>query len=231
MPFYVNLIQLQVFNWFHLLQLSYLLAGFFLIRNYQKKERDYFSSYHKMQIPAIYAILLLMVLVRLTNIVGYKIKHDLVINMDVFLTVYSTLIIFLGYLQPKIFLQQADSQKLQSQKTINPKTIGELTKLMNVDKPYLNPKLTLNNLAEKLEISPRELSFMLNSEFKLSFFNFVNKYRVTEAKQMLTDNTNKKTILEILYQVGFNNKSAFNRVFKELTGFTPTEFRKNSSKS
>ncbi len=229
MPFHKNFIQLQVLNWFHLLQLGYIFFGFFLIRNYQKKVKDYFSSYNKMQIPAIYSLLLLIILVRLTNFIMYKFKHEMFINMDIFLTSYSTLIIFIGYLQPKIFLQQFDYQKLQ-QKTISPKTIEELTQLMKTDKPYLDPDLTLNDLAEKLEISPRELSFILNSELKLSFFNFVNKYRVKEAEQILNDNTNKKTILEILYQVGFNNKSAFNRVFKEFTGFTPSEFRNNNNK-
>jgi YesN/AraC family two-component response regulator len=134
-------------------------------------------------------------------------------------------------LQSKIFLQQTNSQRHEIPKTVNPKTIEELIQLMEVDKPYLNPDLTLNGLAEKLEISPRELSLMLNSELKLSFFNFVNKYRIKEAEQMLSDKTNKKTILEILYQVGFNNKSAFNRVFKEFTGFTPTEFRNNYNKA
>jgi AraC-like DNA-binding protein len=231
MTFHKNFIQLEIFNWFHLLQLGYLFVGFYLLRNYQKKVRDYFSSYNKMQIPAIYAILLLILLVRLTNMAAYKINHELAINMDVSLTVYSILIIFLGYLQPKIFLQEKDSQKMPLQKTVNPKTIRELNQLMNAEKPHLNPELTLNDLAEKLEIPPRELSFMLNSELKLNFFNFVNKYRITEAKQLLTDKTNKKTVLEILYQAGFNNKSAFNRVFREFTGFTPTEFRNNSSKS
>lgn len=145
--------------------------------------------------------------------------------MDIFLTAYSTLIIFLGYLQPKIFLQQTGSQKLQLQKTVDPRTLGELNRIMEKDKPYLNPELTLNDLAEKLELSPRELSFILNSEFKLNFFNFINTFRINEAKHILSEKTNNKTILEILYEVGFNNKSAFNRVFKEFTGFTPTEFR------
>jgi AraC-like DNA-binding protein len=231
MPFHKNLIQLLMFNWFHLLQLGYIFVGFFLIWKYQKTVKDNFSSYNEMQIPAIYAILLLIILVRMTNFIVFKIEHDMAINTDIFLTAYSTLIIFIGYLQPKVFLQQANSQKAPLQKAANPQTLKELTLLMDTDKPYFDPDLTLNELAEKLEISPRELSFILNSELKLSFFNFVNKYRLTEAKQMLADPSNKKTILEILYQVGFNNKSAFNRVFKEFTGFTPTEFRNNNNKA
>jgi AraC-like DNA-binding protein len=227
MAFHKNFIQLEVFNLFHLLQLGYLFAGFYLLRNYQKKVRDFFSSYNKMQIPAIYAILLLILIVRLTNMVAFKINHQLAINMDVFLTLYSTLIIIIGYLQPKIFLQQTDLQKLNSHKAIDPITISELNRLMEIDKLYLNPELTLNDLAEKLEISTRELSFILNSELKLNFFNFVNTFRINEAKHILSEKTNNKTILEILYEVGFNNKSAFNRVFKEFTGYTPTEFRNN----
>ena len=231
MPFYKNIFQLQIFNWFHLLQLGYLFAGFLLVLMYQKKVKDYFSSYNRMQIPAIYLIILFVFFVRISNMTSFNIRHVTLINMDIFLSVYSVLIIFLGYLQPKIYLHQGDLKKLQTQKITDPGIQNQLMMIMQLEKPYFNPDLTLNDLAIQLGISERELSFVLNTELKVNFFNFVNKYRVEEAKQLLADKTNKKTILEILYQTGFNNKSAFNRVFKEFTGFTPTEFRKNNNKS
>lgn len=229
MPFHNSFFQLQIFNWFHILQFGYLFFGFFLVWRYKKKEKDYFSSTNKMQILTIYIVLSFVLLVRFTNIFADHINYNIYINMDVFLSVYSTLIIVLGYLQPKIYLQHTNNQKSQTKNTVNPLIIEEITQFVKVGKPYLDPDLTLNDLAEKLELSPRELSIILNSEFKLNFFSFVNKYRIKEAEQLLADKTNKKTILEILYQVGYNNKSAFNRVFKEYTGFTPTEFRKNTS--
>lgn len=61
------------------------------------------------------------------------------------------------------------------------------------------------------------------------FFDFINEYRIEKAKKILKDPTQKElTILEILYQVGFNSKSSFSTSFKKYTGKTPTEFRKSA---
>ena len=62
--------------------------------------------------------------------------------------------------------------------------------------------------------------------FEKNFYDLINTHRVEEAKKRLIDSNNTKTILEILYEVGFNSKSVFNSAFKKNTGFTPTEFRK-----
>lgn len=61
------------------------------------------------------------------------------------------------------------------------------------------------------------------------FFDFVNEYRIKKAIQILKDRTQKElTVLEILYQVGFNSKSSFNTSFKKYTGKTPTDYRKEA---
>ena len=68
---------------------------------------------------------------------------------------------------------------------------------------------------------------MINSKFGQNFYDFVNHYRIEEAKSIMVSNTDdKKTILEILYEVGFNSKSAFNNAFKKNTGKTPSEFKR-----
>jgi len=60
-----------------------------------------------------------------------------------------------------------------------------------------------------------------------NFYDFINRYRILEAKQLLTNPKDPKiTVLEVLYEVGFNSKSSFNTLFKKYTGLTPTEFRK-----
>ena len=96
-------------------------------------------------------------------------------------------------------------------------------------KPYLNPDLNLDNLAETLSIPTRNLSQIINVAFNQNFFDFISDYRIHEARRVLSDPAYKKqTILDILYEVGFNSKSSFNQLFKKKTGMTPSEFRKKS---
>jgi AraC-like DNA-binding protein len=92
--------------------------------------------------------------------------------------------------------------------------------------PYLDPDLTIQALATQLEWPVRELSLLINHHLGQHFFDFVNEYRIREAKRQLRDPTRREqTVLEILYAVGFNSKSSFNTSFKKLTGQTPTQFR------
>jgi AraC-like DNA-binding protein len=108
------------------------------------------------------------------------------------------------------------------------KDILELLQLhMAVNKPFLDSELTLEQLAIQLNIKPRVLSQVINELLKITFFEFVNQFRIKEAQRLLTNPRDKKiTILEVLYEVGFNSKSSFNTVFKKQTGLTPVEFKK-----
>jgi AraC-like DNA-binding protein len=77
-----------------------------------------------------------------------------------------------------------------------------------------------------MAFTPRELSELINIEFGVHFFDFVNGYRVDTAKVMLTDQP-ERTVLDVLYAVGFNSKSSFNTAFKKRTHMTPSAFRKS----
>jgi AraC-like DNA-binding protein len=96
-------------------------------------------------------------------------------------------------------------------------------------KPYLNSSLTIRNLAKQMDLPMRQLSVLINQYLNQHFFDFVNEYRINKAKEILKNPEKKEvTILEILYEVGFNSKSSFNTAFKKHTGLTPTQFRKKS---
>ncbi len=101
----------------------------------------------------------------------------------------------------------------------------KLTSLMEEDELYLNPKLTLNDLARHLGSNTYYVSKVLNQGFETSFTDYVNSYRL---KAFINDfkSTNKgdDTILHCAYKSGFNSKSAFNRAFKKSTGTTPSEY-------
>ncbi|WP_159439292.1 helix-turn-helix domain-containing protein [Tenacibaculum agarivorans] len=110
--------------------------------------------------------------------------------------------------------------------------IGRLRIFMEEEKPFLNPSLSIRNLAHQMKIAPRELSIAINHDLNQHFFDFVNEYRIKRAMNLLTDKHQPKlTVLEILYEVGFNSKSSFNTAFKKYTNLTPTQFRKQALNS
>jgi len=107
--------------------------------------------------------------------------------------------------------------------------LDNLLQHMQSQRPYLEPELTLNDLAAQIAVKPKLLSQVINELLHQNFFEFINHYRIEEAKQLLTNPKDKKiTVLEVMYEVGFNSKSSFNTLFKKHTGLTPGEFKKNS---
>jgi AraC-like DNA-binding protein len=102
-----------------------------------------------------------------------------------------------------------------------------LLELMNTEKPYLDGGLTLQKLAKALAVSPHHLSQTINEQLNQSFFDFINAYRIEEAKRLLADPAKRHySILAVSEEVGFNSKSAFNTAFKRHANTTPSEFRK-----
>lgn len=99
--------------------------------------------------------------------------------------------------------------------------------LMKTEKPYLDCELRMPDIAKALRTSPHHLSQMINQDLKRSFINLMNEYRVQEVIEMMhTEAASKTTMLGLAYTAGFNNKTSFNRAFKEKTGLTPTAYFK-----
>ncbi len=122
-----------------------------------------------------------------------------------------------------------DEQEQENQKDkIKPELIEQVTRYMETEKPYLTPALTLEKLAGQMRLQPRLLSNIINRHFDCNFFEFINSYRVEEAKRMLADGKHAdKTMLDIMLDVGFNSKATFNTLFKKKAGMTPSEYRKS----
>jgi AraC-like DNA-binding protein len=95
------------------------------------------------------------------------------------------------------------------------------------DKLYRNPELTRTTLTDLTGISPNRISELINGCFCINFPEWINTYRINEARQLLQSQNKDLTIKEIYYQVGFNSKSAFYGAFKKTTGITPTAYRKS----
>ena len=104
--------------------------------------------------------------------------------------------------------------------------VKKITGLMEQEKLYQETDLTLQQLADKLQVPTYQVSQAINDGMKKNFYDLVNGYRVEEAKRLLVDPKNENyTILSVGFEAGFNSKTTFNTVFKKFTGLTPTDFR------
>jgi AraC-like DNA-binding protein len=106
----------------------------------------------------------------------------------------------------------------------------QVGQLMEQQKLYLDTEITIDKLADCLHCSKHHLSQVLNAGLNKSFYDFINLYRVEEAKLLLTDSSRAEhKIASIAYDAGFNSLSTFNDVFKKLTGSTPSQYRKQQA--
>jgi len=163
-------------------------------------------------------------------------------NRSVLIVTLVLLLIFIFYFVNKVILKALRQPEIfagiaQNETTkylgsnLTPDQIEEnrkqLVALLNTEKPFLNPQVSITDLSEKLSVSTKHLSQVINQSFNKSFFDFINTYRIQEVQQILKESKDDKmTVLEAMYQAGFNSKSSFNTAFKKETGQTPTEFRK-----
>lgn len=103
--------------------------------------------------------------------------------------------------------------------------------IMESQHAYLRPDLTLPALAEEVGCSVNHLSQVINSGFEMSFFDYVNNYRVRHAKELLLQiDRSNGAILNIAFTVGFNSNSAFYAAFKKHVGVAPATFRRSHNR-
>lgn len=127
-----------------------------------------------------------------------------------------------------ISVQERLNAKSDSSETNTDPRLEELVILMKKEKLYLDPELNIGDLANKLGIHAHQLSKLINAQLNKNFFEFINEYRVDEFKKLATDPKNKHiSILGLAMDAGFNSKATFNRIFKNDTGLTPSDFRSN----
>ncbi|MCJ8288845.1 MAG: helix-turn-helix domain-containing protein [Crocinitomicaceae bacterium] len=102
---------------------------------------------------------------------------------------------------------------------------NQLNTLMDDDKLYLNPELTLRSLAEYMNLPPNHMSQLLNEGFDQNFADYINSYRLEDFKSKLsTKSAHQLTLLALAYDSGFNSKTVFNTFFKKKLGITPKAY-------
>lgn len=162
-------------------------------------------------------------------------KYDYFI--DGAITFFIGMVAYFGFVQPEVFKGQKPLSKLIPlyrkysksglSEALSIDLKNRLIKIMKDEKPYLKSDLRMNELANLLKVSRNHTSQIINEHFNLSFFDFINRYRVEEAKILLSDPDEDLNITAVAYQVGFNNRASFYKAFKKFTNQNPTTFLKH----
>lgn len=189
-----------------------------------------FSSYF-----SVYLLLYLALVIVLSFINSYQIQIDYVMLLITAFSIYAIGFTAIG--SPELFKAMPEQEFVrengQSEMAARnnqryPEIREKLLLYMETNKPFLKSDLKISELADSLSVPYYQLSQTINDEFLVSFYDFVNKYRVEEAKKLLVEDGRNHKILAVAYEVGFNSKATFNRVFKKFTGLTPSGFKERS---
>lgn len=220
----------------------YLFLSWREVNIYRTKIKDILSSIYRLNLDwlsfMIYSLAFLLVLsftnaiIPLTSFKGYF-DAGLVLVL-VFLFFFVNAIVIKGLKHPEIFSGIDEPEVIQKYRgstlTSEERDViqAKLITLMINEKPFLNPEITLEDLSLRLSVPSKKLSQFLNETFRQNYFDFINSYRIEEAKRLIAESNDPKiTVLEIMYQAGFNSKSSFNTLFKKKTGLTPSEYKKS----
>lgn len=226
------------------IMLLYLAFTFQLFYSYRKKIIQYFSNTFRLELNWILSFLILFSLSFLygtiQDIIG-SFVIDLGYNqrwwLNLFVAAITLYVGIKGYYTDTTKLNKLDfsfSPKTigipeetnnYQQKNVSKENIERIKSFMETEKPYLNPDLNLSDLAKQIHLTRGQLSEIINSGFNKNFNDFVNEYRVEAFKGMLKKNKQEQlSLLGIALECGFNSKATFNRVFKKLTSFSPTQY-------
>ena len=140
-----------------------------------------------------------------------------------------------AFLRPEIIFLEANKKDTINKEIPSEEVIQKaswLKEQMKTNLFYLNSELTLKSLADSLNIHPNILSKIINDGLNKNFSDFINEYRVNAIVDKLhSGNYDNITLLGISFECGFNSKTTFNRVFKNIKGITPLNYKKAIKKN
>ena len=234
MPVFTGIISFQL--------LSYLAASLWALRSYRARLRDSHSSLDKLSLHWLQLIIggigIIWVIGAVNSLAAMGAREGepwpwlSIVNMLIIFGI-ANIIIFRGLKQPELFLGIEEKPRYEKSPLTDDESERLATALrdfMRSKRPHLVAGLSLSDLAKEMAVTPRALSQTINSRLGKNFLDFINSYRVDEARNLLSKSgANGRTILEIAYESGFNSKSVFNKAFKKHAGIAPKEFRKKTS--
>lgn len=219
--------------------IAYNIAGLFILTRYHRKVKESFSRDESNIRNWVTVVLIGYALSCFTPLILYYLGfyQDQSIIMKEFLSMipfllFYNILFFNAIGNPVVIHEMPKEERYQgSQLTddLAEEYIGKLDQIVESGKCFLEPELTLNGLSEITGIPSRYLSQIINQHKQKSFYDYINGLRTEYAcKLLLVDS--KKTILEVLYESGFNSKTSFNTSFKKHTGQTPSQYKLKNQK-
>lgn len=216
---------------------SYIIAVFLVLTRFRRLYRDNYSGNHHITYKWLLQITIIFLIGNFFVLLRDFVKDDTVLMYLYTFTSFFVLFaiswfvlnclyrpnLFAGIDQDLVAIDVTDTPKEE------PEQLKSLMHLMETEKPYLDDALTLQKLAEKINIPEKQLSVLINQSAGKHFFDFINEFRINYAKTLLKEQP-QLTVLEVLYEAGFNSKSSFYTAFKKETGITPTDYRKSAAK-
>lgn len=127
----------------------------------------------------------------------------------------------------KLLTTKPEPAKDKTDEKLTDSAIQKVQLGMEVQKLFLKQNLNIDEFSKRINLPVKEVSAVINKHYGTNFFEFMNSYRVEEAKRLLGDSQHADmTVMDVLLHAGFNSKSAFHRFFNRLVGMSPTEYRK-----
>lgn len=211
----------------------YPIAIFYLlcrhIREYRRWCEDNFSSMDNIDVQWIVRYLIMLAVLGLSFyfIVFRYVPNRMFTQQWVFLLIlgYSTeQILFRKDPWEELLKEDGKFDNTSSSDEASPANRQLFEQWMDEKKPYLNPDFQLNDLRAVLPMNRTYLSQFVNSEYGCSFYMLVNRYRIAEAKRLMTEQPDLK-IQDIADRCGFSSRRVFSQIFTRETGTTPTEWK------
>lgn len=218
----------------------YVIVAILVLFSIQKQLKESYSSISLMNLSMLRFIVIgnIVILLMATPVQIYYlfVNNNSILLLLIMLPsfIFFNILFFQAWFHPEIFAGIEESVKYKSSKLTKEEAqiyLNKLNEYIATDKPFINPDLSLKQLAEDLNINHRFLSQIINEYFNQNFFDYINRLRVEESKKMLCDPSCDKNVLQILLEVGFNSRSAYYTAFKRATGLTPTEYKKRNLKA
>ncbi|NVJ50952.1 MAG: AraC family transcriptional regulator [Gammaproteobacteria bacterium] len=239
----IPLLVIQRLSWALVFSQMFTYIGFCFseINRYQKLLANNYSYLEQRNISWLKKLLVGFVLIFLLDMGVYYLKAFLELRAQwyfhTFVIVESLYVVLIGFfsfrhpsVDPNSLVEPNPKYEKSSLDPHVAKRLAQrIVELMEHEAWYLQNDLTLQNLAERLNVSSHHLSQVINDQLNMTFYELVNEKRISAAKALLAEEPQARTILDIGYEVGFNNKTSFNNAFKKFTGMTPSEYRRQSS--
>ncbi len=209
--------------------LAYNLYSLYIIYRYRTDIRSVTSADEKQKLNWLFFITYGYALTSLGGMVMYTIPgfKDFEWGYVIF-WIFLNFFFFKAILHPDLFLgiEEKHLVSVRLSESKGSDYFTSIEQMINSKQLYLDPELSLHNVALAVKLSDRVVSQAIRQKSKVNFSDYINKKRIEYAKEVLR-NTSKseKNVLEILYEAGFNSKSVFNNQFKKHTGQSPTSFR------